>query len=200
MNKTLLGLFLLPVCAMLLAGCGAPPAEEISATTEALQPVETTEIGAYSQETLKLAQEEMNKALAEVKVQDEKFALTRDYKQSVALLKSTKELVDRAKEEALANKVKAKAEAETAVAELPALLEEASALLAKAPKGKDTKADLEAMQNDLKLAQEAAAEAGDAMASEQYTVALGKAAAAKASASTIIEQVQNALQKLGRRR
>ncbi len=192
---------LLPVIGliMLLSGCSSAPKEEINATTDALKSIEIPDVNTYASDSLKAAQDEMNKALTEVKLQDEKFALTRDYKESVALLKSTKDLVEKAQSEAQANKAKAKADAETAIAELPSMLQEASALLTKAPKGKDTKADLEAMQNDLKLAEESAAEANNAMTAEKYLDALAKASTAKEKTLSIIEQVNTARQKLGRR-
>jgi len=192
---------LLPVFGLIviLSGCSSAPKEEITATTDALKSIETADVNTYAPESLKAAQDEMNQALAEVKMQEEKFALSRDYKQSVAMLKSTKELVEKAQSEAQANKAKAKADAETAIAELPLLLQEASELLAKAPKGKDTKADIEAMQNDLKLAEESAAEANTAMTADKYIDALAKANTAKEKTSIIIEQVKSARQKLGRR-
>ncbi len=192
---------LLPVLGLiaLLSGCSSAPKEEINATTDALKSIEIPDVNTYAPESLKAAQDEMNKALTAVKTQDEKFALTRDYKDSVALLKSTRDLVEKAQSEALANKAQAKTDAETVIAELPVMLQEASALLAKAPKGKDTKADLEAMQNDLKLAEESAAEANNAMTSENYLDALAKANTAKEKTLSIIEQVNAARQKLGRR-
>jgi len=197
MTRVLLPLFGLII---LLSGCSSAPTEEINATSDAIKSIETADVNTYASESLKAAQDEMNKALAEVKTQDEKFALTRNYEQSVVLLKSARELADKAQAEAQANKAKAKADAETAVEELPALLQEASQLLAKAPKGKDTKADIEAMQNDLKLAEEAAAEANNAMAGERFPEALAKANTAKEKSAMIVEQVNSAIQKLGRRR
>ncbi len=198
--KKIIGM-LLPVFGLiiLLSGCSSAPTEEITATTDVLKSIETADVNTYAPESLKAAQDEMNKALAEVKTQDEKFVLTRDYKQSVAMLKSTRELVDKAKSEAEANKAKAKTDAETAISELPSMLQEATDLLAKAPKGKDTKADLEAMQNDLKLAEESAAEANNSMTAEKYVDALAKANTAKEKTASIIEQVKSARQKLGRR-
>jgi competence protein ComGC len=184
---------------VLLSGCSSAPTAEITATTDALKSIETPDVTTYAPESLKAAQEELNKALAEVKVQDEKFALTRDYKPSLAALKSTKDLVEKAQKEAQSNKAKAKADAELAVADLPIKISEAYDLLAKAPKGKDTKADLEAMQNDMKLAEAAAAEANSALIAEKYIDALAKANMAKEKSSSVIEQVQNARMKLGRK-
>jgi hypothetical protein len=200
MKKIFWVLFAVMGLSLLLSGCASAPTEEITATTDALKAIETPDVNTYAPDSLKAAQDELNKALAEVKVQDDKFALTRDYKQAVALLKSTKELVEKAKNDAQANKAQAKADAEAAIAALPPVMEEATAMLAKAPRGKDTKADLEAMQNDLKLAEEAAAEANNAMFTEQYKDALAKANTAKEKAAAIIEQVKAAREKLGKKR
>jgi len=199
MKKIFWVLFAVMGLSLLLSGCASAPTEEITATTEALKAIETPDVNTYAPDSLKAAQDELNKALAEVKVQDEKFALTRDYKPAVALLKSAKELVEKAKTDAQANKAQAKADAEAAIAALPPIMEEATAMLAKAPRGKDTKADLEAMQNDLKLAEEAAAEANNAMFTEQYKDALAKANTAKEKAMAITEQVKAARAKLGKR-
>jgi hypothetical protein len=198
--KKLLGVLLLVLAlSVLMSGCKSAPTEEINATKSAIESIETDDVHAYAPESLKAAQDEMNKALAEVKTQDEKFSLTRDYKQSVALLKSAKEMAEKASLEAQENKEKAKNDAETAIAELPLMLKEAKDQLAKAPKGKDTKADLEAMQNDLKLAEEAAAEARMSMSTEKYIDALTKASTAKTKATSILEQIKTARQKTGRK-
>jgi len=184
---------------LLIAGCASAPTEEINATKNALSSVQNEEVSAYAPESLKSAEDAMSSALAEVQTQEEKFALTRDYKQAAALLKSAKDMAEKAKTDAQMNKAKAKAEAEAALAALPAMLGEADELLAKAPKGKDTKADLEIMQNDLKLAQEASLEAQDAVNAERYLDALAKVNTAKEKATVIIEQVKAARLKVGKR-
>ena len=199
MKRSLLLIALTLGLIVTLSGCKSAPTEEINMTTEALKAIETADVNTYAPESLKAAQEEMNKAMAEIKVQDEKFSLMRDYKPAVAMLKSTNELAQKAQDEAVANKAKAKAEAEAIVAELPQSLQEASDMLKKAPRGKDTKADLEAMQSDLKLAEEAAAEANSAVAAENYLDAIAKAKTTKEKAASIVDQVTSARQKLGRR-
>ncbi len=184
---------------LLATGCSSAPTEEINATKEVLQSIQNDDVSSYAPESLAAAEDAMSKALAEVQTQDQKFTMFRDYKQSATLLKSAKDLADKAKNDAQANKIKAKADAEAAVAALPPILLEAAGLLAKAPKGKDTKADLEIMQSDLKLAEEAAMEANNAISAERYLDALAKANTAKEKAGLIIEQVKAAQQKVGRR-
>jgi hypothetical protein len=185
---------------LLLAGCASAPTEEINATKAAIASIQAGDVRTYAPESLKAAEDELNKALAEIQAQDGKFAMTRDYKQASTMLKSAKDLVEKAKSDAQVAMTKAKADAEAAIASLPPMIEEAKKALAKAPKGKDTKADLEAMQNDLKLADEALNEAGTAMSQSKYNDALAKASSAKSKASAIIDQIKQAQEKVKGRR
>ena len=126
--------------------------------------------------------------------------MPRDYKQASAMLKSAKDLAEKAESDAQANKAKAKSDAEATLAALPQSIEEARKALARAPKGKDTRADIEAMQNDLKVAEESMNEANTAMSQGQYKDALTKAESAREKTSAIIEQVQKAQEKIRGRR
>ena len=182
--------------AMLFFACASAPKEEIAATQAAIQASQTDDVKTYAPESLNAATDAMSKATAEVQTQDNKFALSRDYKAASDLLKQAKDLAAKAQTDAQANKAKTKADAETTIAGLTPLLDEAKKALATAPKGKDTKADLEAMQNDLKSAEEAATAASTAMSQEKYMDALGQANTAKTKASGIVDQVKAAKEKM----
>jgi len=200
MKNRLMLFFLTLGCALLFAGCASAPTAEIDATKAALAAVRTDDVQNYAPESLKAAEDELSKALAEVQSQDGKFALSRDYKQASAMLKSAKDLAEKARNEAQANKIKAKADADAVLTALPQIVDEAKKALAKAPKGKDTRADLEAMQNDLKTAEETVAEANQAMSQERYKDALIKGNSARQKASAVIEQVKQAQEKIKGRR
>ncbi len=186
--------------AMLFFACASAPKEEIAATQTALQAAQTDDVRTYAPDTLRAAEDLQAKATAEVQTQDNKFALSRDYKAASDLLKQAKDKAAQAVTDAQANKAKAKSDAEATIAALPQELADAKKALAGAPKGKDTKADLEAMQADLKSAEEAQAAATTAMGSEKYMDALAQANTAKTKANGIIEQVNAAKEKLKGRR
>ena len=200
MKNTLLALSLMLGLSLLLTGCGSAPTAEINAAKTAIKSSQTDDVKTYAPESMKAAEDELNKALAEVQTQDGKFALSRDYKQASALLKSAQNLAEKAKGDAQVAKIKAKSDAEATIAALPQMIDEAKKALAKAPRGKDTKADLEAMQNDLKVAEESLAEANAAMSQAKYGDALAKAESAKSKASAIIDQVRKAQGKAKGRR
>ena len=184
------------VAALFFFGCASAPKEEIAATQTALQAAQTDDVRTYAPDSLKAAEDLMSKATAEVQTQDNKFALSRDYKAASDLLKQAKDLAAKAETDAQANKVRAKADAETIIAGLTQLFADAKKALATAPRGKDTKAELEAMGNDLKAAEEASTAATQAMSQEKFNDALAQAKAAKDKADTIIQQVAAAKEKV----
>ena len=200
MKNSLLAISLIIGCGLLFAACASAPTAEITATKAAVATAQTDDVRTYAADSLKSAEDEMSKALAEVQTQDGKLFVSRDYKQASTTLKSAKDLAEKAASDAQANKTKAKSDAEAALAALPQSIEEAKKALAKAPKGKDTRADLEAMQNDLKVAEETLNEANTALSQGQYKDALTKAESAKEKASAIVEQVQKAQEKIRGRR
>ncbi len=200
MRKALLTISLVLGLAVLLAGCASAPTQQINTAKAAIASVQTDDVRTYAPESLKAAEDELNKALAEVQTQDNKFGLSRDYKPATTMLKSAQDLAEKAKNDAQVAKAKAKSDAEATIAALPQTIEEAKKALAKAPRGKDTKADLEAMQNDLKLAEEALTEANTAMSESKYSDALAKAESAKSKATAIIDQVTKAQEKAKGRR
>jgi hypothetical protein len=67
-------------------------------------------------------------------------------------------------------------------------------MLEKAPKGKGTAADLEAMKADLTAAESTISDANAAMSGEKYKDAQAKADAAKSSAANVVSQIQAAME------
>ncbi len=182
--------------ALLFFACASAPTEEITASRTAVTTAQTDDVKTYAPESLKNAEDTLSKAMAAVQEQDNKFALSRDYKAASDLLKQAKDLAAKAESDAQANKAQAKAEAETIIAGLTQLLADAKKSLATAPRGKDTKAELEAMQNDLKAAEEASAAATQAMTQEKFNDSLAQAKTAKDKADLIIQQVTAAKAKI----
>ena len=204
MNKTTMRLyFLMALCvaaSLSFSGCATAPTAEINATKAAITAAQTDDTRTYAPEALKAAEDALAKATGEVQTQEGKFGLSRDYKAASDLLKQAKDAAAKAQAEAQANKVRTKAEAEALIAGLATRLADAKKALATAPKGKDTKAELEALQNDLKSAEEASTAASTAMAQEKFFDAFGQAKAAKAKADGVIAQVTAAKEKIKGRR
>jgi hypothetical protein len=177
-------------------GCASAPTEEINATKAAVTAAQIDDVRTYAADSLKDAEDTLAKATGEVQTQEGKFGLSRDYKAASDLLKQAKDKATKAVADAQANKAKTKADAEALISGLTTLLADAKKTLATAPKGKDTKAELEALQNDLKSAEEAAAAASTAMTQEKFMDALGQAKTAKEKADGVVAQVTAAKEKI----
>ena len=193
-RNLIVGLILLVVVA--LAGCAQVPEQAKQATETAMGDATMAGADKYATESLAAAQALLDQAKAEEAAQSQKFALMRSYKKQQELLTQAKSQFDKAKEDAAAGKARAKAEAEQLITEAKAGLDAADAALAKAPMGKDTRADIEAMKNDVATYRMTITEAEGAMTTEDFLGAKAKAESVKAKAAEIESQVQMAMEKV----
>jgi len=174
------------------AGCAKRPDAEVAAAKSAVEQARSAGAAEYLAESFKSVETGLQKAQEEVTAQDGRFALVRSYDAAKASLAKVKTDAEKARTDAGAAKEKAKAEAEAARTDAQAALDGAKALLAKAPKGKGTKADLEAMSADLKAAEAVLGDARTALDSQDYLGAKAKAESARDKAAAISAQVQQA--------
>jgi hypothetical protein len=183
-----------------LAGCAQVPEQVKQATETAMGDATTAGADKYATESLAAAQALLDQAKAEEAAQTQKFALLRSYKKQEELLTQAKSQFEKAKEDAAAGMARAKAEADQLIAEAKAGLDAADAILAKAPMGKDTRADIEAMKNDVATYRMTITEAEGAMTTEDYLGAKAKAESVKMKAAEIESQVQAAMEKVKAKR
>jgi colicin import membrane protein len=194
-NKSVVtGLLVLTVLG--LAACSKPPEQAMQAGSAALEQAKAAGAETYAADALQKAQDALNRADAEKKAQDEKFVLFRSYKSSEEMYNQAKAELDAATQAAAAGKEQAKAEAMTAVDDAKAALAAANDALGKAPKSKDTKADLELWANDLGTYATTVTEAETAIASEDYLGAKAKAESVTAKAGEITTSIEAAIEKV----
>jgi hypothetical protein len=179
--------------AVAAAGCASPPQAAIDGVKAATDKAAAAGAAEYAADSLKAAQDAQAALEAELKVQADKFALFRSYAKATELAGAAKTAAEKAEQDAVAGKEKAKNEATALIEEAKTALTAAQEMLAKAPKGKGTAADLEAMKADLAGAETSIADAGNAMAAERYLEATAKAEAAKNAAGTVSAAVQAAI-------
>ena len=180
-----------------LAACSKPPEQAMQAGSAALEQAKAAGAETYAADALQKAQDALNRADAEKKAQDEKFVLFRSYKSSEEMYNQAKAELDAATQAAAAGKEQAKAEATTAVDDAKAALAAANDALGKAPKSKDTKADLELWANDLGTYATTVTEAEAAIASEDYLGAKANAESVTAKAGEITTSIEAAIEKVG---
>jgi chromosome segregation ATPase len=179
--------------AFALAACKQPTAL-IDGTKAAIDKVTQAGADKYAVEELKALNDDLAKAMDEVNAQDKKF-----FKKFGTAKEMMTQLTAKAAE--LEAQIPAKKEAAKNLAvqiqgEAQAALTEATDLLAKAPKGKGTAKDLEALKADLDGAQTAFPEIQAALDAGDFIAAQDKAKSVKEKAAAIAEQIKQAMEKV----
>ena len=177
--------------AILVVGCASPPKAVIDGARATLDQAVADGADQYAAESLKGAQDAQAALDAELKAQEGKWFAS--YAKATELAAAVKTSGEKAAADAVAGKEKAKVDAGAAIEEAKKVLADAEALLAKAPKGKGSAADIEAMKTDLATATTAIADAGGAIGSGRFLDAKAKAESAKAAAMAVKTAVETAM-------
>lgn len=194
MSKTLLGISL--VAAIVLVGCQKAPTDQVAAAQTALDEARAAEADKYAPDEFGMAQASFSQATEQISQQEEAFFLTRNYGEADRLLKETVAQVETARTAAVANKEKVRQEVEVLTTETQAAIDAAKAILAKAPRGKDTREELAAMQADLDATTAALASAQEMFASGDYLGAKASLTQSMEKANAVSTEVQMAMQKV----
>jgi len=177
-----------------LAGCGSQPAQEMQAAKASVDAATADGGEKYSAPEMKNVSGELNAAMEEIKTQDAKWF--KNYDKAKELLAKAKSDADAVKTALPAKKEAAKAEATTNLTAATEAVKAAKAALAKAPKGKGSAADLEAMKGDVQGLDAAIAEVQPLIDSQDYAAARDKAASVKAKAEQVSGAVTAAMEKV----
>jgi hypothetical protein len=185
-----LGIFALS----LFTSCAKQPTELIDTVKAAIAAAQAEGADVYAPEDLKKLNDSMQAAMDEISTQSKKFF--KKFGPAKEMLAKVQSDAAALKAAIPAKKEAAKNAAIQAQTEAKAVLDEAKALLDKAPKGKGTKADIEAMKADLAGLDMSFAEIQTAIDSQDYFGASGKAATIKEKAMAVSDQVKAAMEKV----
>jgi hypothetical protein len=185
---------------LLVAGCSKAPQEELKASEDAMANAQLAEAQDYAPASYQQAMDSLNAAKVEIQNQDSKFALFRGYGRAKELLAAAQRLSDQAVTDAQAAKEQVRLEDSTLIAQIDGLFVTAKDALAKAPKGKGTKADLELIASDLTAVESAHAAALADFNAGQYLAAKSKFEAAVSQLNRIISDIEAAKAKASGKR
>ena len=178
-----------------LTACAKAPTEEINATKASVDAAVAEGAQQYTPEDYKMVSDGLAAANAEIKVQEEKFF--KNFDKAKQMLAKTKADAEALKGKVAQRKEELKQAAIATLAQATASLTEAKDLLAKAPKGKGSKADIEAMQTDLAGVEAMLPEVQPMIDSGDFIGANEKANAILARVTAIIDEVKAAQAKVG---
>ncbi|OGW45708.1 MAG: hypothetical protein A2Y66_01290 [Nitrospirae bacterium RBG_13_41_22] len=196
MKLNILKVLLLGMLVIVLsAGCGKQPTEDITAAKSAVDAVISEGAEKYAPEDAKKINDGLTAAMEEIKTQDGK--LMKDYSKAKEMLATVKADAETLKSGMAAKKEEAKNNAIATQEAAKTSVNEAKTILAKAPKGKGSKADIEALKADLKGLEDSLADVQSAMDTEDYAAATEKANSIKEKAAEVSSQVTQAMEKVG---
>jgi len=149
MSKRNMVLVLAVMALPLLWGCSKPPELEMGNANTAIQAARAAEAEEYAPQSLTVAQDTLNAAMALKEEQDGKFALFRSYGKAKEMFVRAEALAQKATTDAQAEKERVRMEVSNLLTTARAALDSTATLLAKAPVGKGNKADIELIRQDL---------------------------------------------------
>ena len=199
-NCKLLSCLLIGLVLFSLGGCSKAPQEQVQAAQTAFAAAETADAAKYASESWLQAQDLMNQAQAEITAQEGKLGLLRSYGKSTELLAQAQVQADKAAQEAAVAKELAKQETLAALQAAHAELQATIDLLAAAPRGKDTQAEIESLQQELSGLQVVLGQADALVPLEDYDGARALVGQVNTQVAAIKADLTAAIAKVGARR
>ena len=183
------------VAIFLLSGCQKAPQAEIDSAKASVEAAQAAEANKYLAADYQAIQDSLNSALAMIEEQNSKSSLARKYDEPKRLLAVVNEMANNAVSKTQLRKDELKAQNDAIITEVNAMLEENKALVLKAPKGKEGKAALDLIQQDIVAIEASIAEAASLIASGDILSANDKLTVAKEKAVAINTELNDAIAK-----
>jgi hypothetical protein len=178
-----------------VAGCSKAPEAEMQQAQAAIDAARTAEAEAYAPASFRTATDTLNAAAAEKTAQDGKFVLFRSYGKSKDMYVRATALSQKAAQDAATEKERVKQEVMGLMTQAKAAIDSATTALEKAPKGKDTKAELELIKNDLSALTPAYTDAEADFNAGKYLTAQTKIEGVMQKAKSISDEIAAAAAK-----
>ena len=195
MLKRLALIFVAVALLATIVGCSKPPEAEMQRANSSMSAAQAAEAETYVPDSFRAANDSLNAANALKTEQDSKFALFRSYGKAKDLYVKTAEMFDNVATEAAAEKERVHQQVMQMLTDAKAVIDSANAALAKAPRGKGSKADLELIKNDLATVQSQAADAEASINTGKYMVAKGQIESLVAKTHSIMDEIAAAAAK-----
>lgn len=179
-----------------LGGCAKAPTSEIEATQKTVEATRAAGSADYLPAEDKALSDKLNTAMQEIKTQDEKMAPFRNYEQAKKMLAEVRQQSEQLKTAGAQKKEEAKQQAAALQSEANQAVQKAKDLLAQAPKGKGSEADLAALNADVDALNESMPAVQQAIDKGDYRDAISKATPIKEKANAITAEVEQAIEKV----
>ena len=199
-SKRTLVMVLAVMALPLIWGCSKPPELEMQKANTSIQAAMTAEAEEYAAQSLTVARDTLNSAMAMKEEQDGKFALFRSYGKAKAQFVRAEALAQKSATDAAAEKERVRQEVADMLTQTRAALDAAKVALDAAPVGKGNKAEIALIANDLLTINTAFDEARAEFDGGKFKAAKAKVEAVMARATSITSEIAiAAAKKAGRK-
>jgi hypothetical protein len=199
MKKNVIKLAALSLVILLAASCAKVPQVELDAAKASIEAAKSVEANVYLATEFNGLQDSYNATTVAIETENSKSFISRDYDAIKEQLVKIAADADAVKLKAEERKVQVRDEVQQSLAALALLITEDKDLLAQAPKGKEGKEALEAIQNDITIIEASVNEINTLIANGDYLTAQDKVNSSKAKAESIKEELTIAIAKVVRR-
>ncbi|MDZ7300778.1 MAG: hypothetical protein ONB44_01415 [candidate division KSB1 bacterium] len=189
--KFAVGLFTVAV----VVGCAEIPQKEIDTAQTALEEATKAEADRYAPVEFMAARDSLHAAMAEIDRAKSQFPLLRSFGEAIQKLQSATLAANHALGVAKVNKERAQNETSNFLKQARAAVDRDKVLLQQAPKGKDGRAVVVEIQNDLATVEAAIAAADSVRRTGDYLTARDKANACLTNAKAIGQELKDAIDK-----
>jgi hypothetical protein len=179
-----------------LGGCSKAPTSEIEATQKSVEATRAAGSADYLPDEDKALSDKLNAAMQEIKTQEEKMAPFRNYEQAQKMLTEVRQQSEQLQTASAQKKEEAKQQAAALQSEASQAVQRAKDLLAQAPKGKGSEADLAALNADVDALNESMPTVQQAIDNGDYRDAISKATPIKEKANAISAEIEQAIEKV----
>ncbi len=198
-NKLFYVILTLGVVILFASGCQKAPQAQLDLAQAALDSAKIVQADRYLADEFNAIQDTFNMAVAAVESVKSESIWKRNYKDAASQLDRVKADADMVIANTAAKKEEVKKEADALIAEVTSLVADDKALIVKAPKGKEGKAALDAIQQDITVIESTIAEASGVLSQGDFLTAKDKLVAAKEKALSIQAELQTAIDKYKKR-
>ncbi len=193
--KVKLVMFVVGLAMLVLLGCAKAPQQEVDAAKAALEAAKAAEVDLYMSDQYDAAFDSLNSALTEIETQNSKSSFSRNYTKAKSMLAFSTNTLNTLIPQIDSTKALVKAEVESLLVNADAELATTKNLISIAPKGKEGKAALEAIQSELTICETSLLEVNGIMEKGDFVSARDQVNATVEKIVALKDEVQQAIDK-----
>lgn len=201
MFKKLLAVsFVLFLAVVMLSSCAKAPLKAVEATKNALNEAKVAQIDRYFPSEFQALEDSLNLALAEIETQTTKSAFSRNYSRAQGLLNQVTGELQELGQKIDARKEEVKAQVSQKIVDLESSIEDATQLLQKTVKNKDTRPVLETLQTEISSIKVSVSDITAMIETQDFIGAHEKAVAGMTKLEAVTAQLQELGSKFGKKK